>query len=145
MLDYVIKKLSIRPSNQSSQTHHKKGPLSAFFWGACSGLTSFIAHTGSPPYQIHTLSLRLDKITFIATSVYFFTLANAIKLVPYFALGQFSTDNLKTSLFLLPLAPLATGAGIWLVHHISQKHFYTLTYAAMFVIAVKLIADSLKV
>jgi uncharacterized membrane protein YfcA len=141
VFDYVLGKLK---KNGSGQEQPKKGSISAIFWGAVSGLTSFIAHVGGPPYQIHTLSLRLDKITFVATSVYFFTIVNAIKLVPYFALGQFSTQNLQTSLTLLPLAPIATLAGIWLVRHISQTYFYRLAYVAMFVIALKLIWDSVS-
>ena len=45
----------------------------------------------------------------------FFAITNAIKLVPYFALGQFDATNLTASAVLMPLAPLATLAGAWLV------------------------------
>lgn len=139
VLNYALQKLK-GPNPTLKQP--PKGKISALFWGAISGLTSFIAHAGGPPYQIHTLSLQLGKITFVATSVYFFAIVNSVKLIPYFALGQFSAHNLQTSLILLPLAPLATFAGIWLVRHIGQKQFYALTYSAMFLIALKLIWDS---
>lgn len=142
VLDYAYGKIS---KSRSQDNKHDKGPLSAMFWGSVAGLTSFIAHAGGPPYQIHTLSLGMKKIPFVATAVYFFSLVNAIKLLPYFALGQFSTQNLQTSLILLPLAPIATLTGIWLVRRIDQKHFYTLTYAAMFIIALKLIWDSISI
>lgn len=120
-----------------------KGNLSAAFWGCTSGFTSFIAHAGGPPYQIHSLPLGMNRITYAATAVYFFAIVNAIKLIPYFALGQFSTTNLTTTLVLLPLAPLAMLTGIWLVTKINQTFFYRMSYGAMFIIAIKLCGDSL--
>ena len=48
------------------------GPASAAAWGATAGFTSFIAHAGGPPFQIHTLPLGLHRVTFAATAVYFF-------------------------------------------------------------------------
>ena len=39
---------------------------------------------------------------FVGTSTIFFALVNYMKIVPFFALGQFSADNMKTSLFLMP-------------------------------------------
>ncbi|WP_316860672.1 sulfite exporter TauE/SafE family protein [uncultured Cohaesibacter sp.] len=120
-----------------------RGPISAGIWGTITGLTSFIAHSGGPPYQIHTLPLGMAPITYAATSVYFFTTMNTVKLVPYFALGQFSTENLWTTLVLVPLAPIGTMLGIFLVRKISQGLFYRFSYLAMFLIALKLCSDSL--
>ena len=74
------------------------------FWGSLAGFTSTIIQVGAPPYQVHILPQRLDKFTLIGTTVIFFGLVNVMKVVPYFALGQFSTATLGTSLLLLPLA-----------------------------------------
>ena len=46
---------------------------------------------------------QLDKVRYVATVNCFFLLTNAVKLVPYTLLGQFSRDNLLTSLALAPL------------------------------------------
>nr|WP_320140994.1 sulfite exporter TauE/SafE family protein [uncultured Cohaesibacter sp.] len=119
-----------------------RGPISAAVWGSVTGLTSFIAHAGGPPYQIHTLPLGMKPLVFAATSVYFFTTMNTVKLIPYFALGQFSTQNLWTTLVLVPFAPVGTILGIFLVKRISQEGFYRISYAAMFLIAIKLCFDS---
>ena len=119
-----------------------RGSLSAALWGTTAGFTSFLAHAGGPPYQIHTLPLRLAPITFAATSVYFFTTVNTVKLIPYFALGQFSSQNLMTTLVLVPLAPFATYLGVYLVRRIDQALFYRFSYLAMFLIALKLVVDS---
>ena len=67
------------------------------FWGAVSGFTSFVSHAGGPPYQIYVTPLRLAPRIFAGTMVVFFFIVNALKLVPYFFLGQFARANLLTS------------------------------------------------
>ena len=64
-----------------------------------------------------------------------------MKLVPYFALGQFDATNLTASAVLMPLAPLATLAGAWVVRRMRPEVFYPFTYATVALIAVKLIYD----
>lgn len=125
-------------SGYSSQ----RNPISAAFWGAVSGFTSFVAHVGGPPYQVYVLPLRLDPKVLSGTTAIFFAITNAIKLVPYFALGQFDATNLTASAVLMPLAPLSTLAGAWLVKRMRPELFYPLTYATVALIAVKLLYDS---
>ena len=115
----------------------------AGFWGLVSGFTSFVAHVGGPPYQVYTLPLRLDPKVLSGTTAIFFAITNAIKLVPYFALGQFDAANLSASAVLMPLAPIATFAGAWLVRRMRPEVFYPLTYATVALIAVKLLYDGL--
>jgi len=125
-----------------AEPHHQPNRLLAAFWGTVAGFTSFVAHVGGPPYQVYTLPLRLDPKVFTGTSVIFFAVTNALKLVPYFALGQFDTANLTASLVLLPLAPLATLAGAWVVRRLRAETFYLVSYVTVAVIAVKLVYDS---
>jgi uncharacterized membrane protein YfcA len=115
--------------------------IAAGFWGTVSGFTSFVAHVGGPPYQVYALPLRLDPKVLSGTTAIFFAITNAIKLVPYFALGQFDTTNLAASAVLMPLAPLSTLAGAWLVRRMKPEVFYPLTYATVALIAVKLVWD----
>lgn len=119
-------------------------PFAGRFWGLIAGFTSFVSHAGGPPYQIYMLPLRLDPVRFAGTTVIFFTTMNAIKLVPYAALGQFDTVNLATSAVLLPLAPLATLAGAFAVKRIKPALFYRITYTAVGIIGVKLLWDGLS-
>ena len=70
-----------------------------------------------------------------------FAITNAIKLIPYFLLGQFDATNLTASAVLMPAAPLATLAGAWLVRRMRPEIFYPFTYCTVAVIAVKLIYD----
>lgn len=116
----------------------------ATFWGTVTGYTSFVAHAGGPPFQVYTLPLKLDKVLFAGTTVVFFAILNAMKLVPYLMLGQFSTENLRLSATLMPVAVAGVLLGVWLVRRVSQKVFYMVTYVTMLAIGVKLVWDGLS-
>ena len=113
--------------------------LSGLFLGTLSGFTSMISHAGAPPFQMHLLPQKLDRVRLAATSAVFFAALNAIKLVPYFLLGQFSTENLATSAVLVPFAILTNLLGIWLVRFVRHESFYRITYVLVFLISLELI------
>jgi uncharacterized membrane protein YfcA len=121
----------------------KPDAVAATFWGSVSGFTSFVAHVGGPPFQMYALPLRLEQRIFTGTSVIFFAVTNAVKLVPYFALGQFDATNLTISGLLMPVAPLATLAGAWVVRRMRPDVFYTFSYATVGLIALKLVHDGI--
>ncbi|MGX9573183.1 sulfite exporter TauE/SafE family protein [Mesorhizobium sp. f-mel] len=116
----------------------------AAFWGTVAGFTSFVAHVGGPPFQVYALPIRLDPKVLSGTAAIFFAATNALKLIPYFALGQFDTTNLTASAVLVPLAPLSTIAGAWLVRRMRPELFYPFTYATVAVVAVKLLWDGIS-
>lgn len=113
------------------------------FWGIVAGFTSFVSHAGGPPYQIYAAPLRMAPRTFAATSIVFFAIVNAVKVAPYFYLGQFSPANLWTSAILLPISIPATVFGVWVVKRIDPKVFYEAIYALIFVVGVFLVFQSL--
>ncbi|MEE2953198.1 MAG: sulfite exporter TauE/SafE family protein [Pseudomonadota bacterium] len=113
----------------------------ALFWGAASGFTSFVSHAGGPPFQIHVVPLKLAPADYAGTAVVFFAVTNAVKLLPYFLLGQFSADHLAISLALLPIAPVATLCGVWLVKRIAPETFYRIIYALLVPVGLKLAYD----
>ena len=53
------------------------------------------------------------------------------------------TTNLSASAILMPVAPIATLAGAWLVRRLRASIFYGFTYSMMFLVAIKLIYDGL--
>ncbi|MEQ1769712.1 MAG: sulfite exporter TauE/SafE family protein [Devosia sp.] len=111
------------------------------FWGTVSGITSFISHTGAPPYQIYTLPLRMTPTMFSATSAFFFAIVNAMKLVPFYFLGQLSITNLEKSAILAPVGVAGVAAGVFLVRRISAKAFYTIAYTLILLLGLKLTYD----
>lgn len=121
--------------------HREQNALAGNFWGSLSGFTSFVAHAGGPPFQIYALPLGLEPGLYVGTSVIFFAVVNALKLVPYFALGQFDTTNLAASAVLLPVAPIATLAGAYLVRRMRPDLFYSAMYVMVLIVSLKLIYD----
>jgi uncharacterized membrane protein YfcA len=113
----------------------------ATFWGTLSSYTSFFAHAGAPPYAVYILPQRLPNALYAGTTVMYFAAVNALKLPPYFFLGQLSASNLLTSVALFPVALVATLAGIWLVRRVPREPFYKLLYASQFMVSVKLLWD----
>ena len=107
-------------------------------WGALSGFTSTICQAGGPPYQMYVLSQKMPKMVFVGTTAVFFAVMNLLKVVPYVALGQFSTKGLGTSLVLLPLAIVTNQLGFWLVRRTPQELFYKITLILMLLISIEL-------
>jgi uncharacterized membrane protein YfcA len=124
-----------------------RGRPSAFagiFWGGVSAFTSALSHAGGPPFQIYVLPQRMAKLRFVGTATVFFALVNYMKLIPFFALGQFSTANIKTSLVLMPLAVATNFLGVWLVRITPTEIFYRVAYGLVFLIALALIESSVR-
>lgn len=111
------------------------------FWGAISGFTSFVSHTGAPPIQIYMVPLKLSPALFAGTFAVFFAIVNAVKIPPYIMLGQLNTDNLMLSALMLPLACVGMALGVFLVRRIKAGLFYTITYWIVLMLGLKLIYD----
>lgn len=109
--------------------------------GVASGLTSQIAHAGSPPYQIWVLPQRLGRDILVGTTAIFFAAVNYIKVPAYIALGQFTPVNLIVSAALLPVAILGTFLGVRLVRRVDPDRFYTLVYWLTVLLGGKLLWD----
>jgi uncharacterized protein len=117
----------------------KPSTFSGLFWGAMSGFTSTLAHAGSPPMNIHVLPQKLPKMVFIGTFTIYFAAVNAIKVVPFFFLGEFTQQALLIALVLMPLAIATNLAGIWLVKRVPEELFYKIAYVLMFLVSLELI------
>jgi uncharacterized membrane protein YfcA len=132
---WLFQKLAAR------EPQREHSPIRGALWGAVSGFTSFVAHAGGPPYQVYALPLKQRPALYVGTSVIFFAVVNAVKLVPYFALGQFDATNLSASAMLMPVAPLATLAGAWLVRRLKPEVFYVFMYSMILIVGLKLVFD----
>jgi uncharacterized membrane protein YfcA len=112
--------------------------------GVVSGFTSFIAHAGGPPLAMYLLPRRLETVLYVGTTVAFFTVINALKVVPYFALGLFDARNLATSAALIPIAVAGILAGIRLRTRINITWFYRIAYTLLFATGAKLAYDGVR-
>lgn len=114
------------------------------FWGGFAGFTSFISHTGGPPFQIYVLPQRLPPAHYSGTSAFFFAIVNSAKLVPYFFLGQLNLHNLTLSAAFIPIGIVGVLIGVWLVRRISMTWFYHIAYWLVFLLSLKLIWDGVR-
>lgn len=111
------------------------------FWGSLAGFTSTLAQAGGPPFQVFILPQKMSKLVLVGTNMIFFASLNVMKVVPYFLLGQFSTQGLGTSVALLPLAVAVNFLGIWLVRRTPTELFYKIAYLLVLAISLELIRN----
>lgn len=114
------------------------------FWGGVAGFTSFISHTGGPPFQIYVLPRRLAPAVYAGTTAFFFAIVNASKLVPYYFLGQLNPGNLALSAALAPVGVLGVFVGVYLVRRIDARLFYRIAYWLVFLLALQLIWEGTR-
>jgi uncharacterized membrane protein YfcA len=133
--------LSERIARRLSAHERPPGKIAGMFWGGLSGFTSTLAHAGGPPFAVYILAQKLDKTLIVGTSAMFFFIGNYAKLVPYYFLGQLKIGNLTTALLFAPLAPLGIWLGVWLHRRVSERAFFNVSYALLFIAGTKLIYD----
>ncbi|MDP2079977.1 MAG: sulfite exporter TauE/SafE family protein [Pseudotabrizicola sp.] len=130
----------------------RKGPVAprparvgpGLLWGSVTGFTSFVSHSGAPPYQVYTLPLGMTKTVFAGTSTIAFAILNAVKLVPYWHLGQLSPTNLKVAVVLMPVAAAAVFLGVKLVKWLPEAAFFRFVTWALLALSAKLIWDGVS-
>jgi uncharacterized protein len=125
----------------ANKDHH---PASGSLFGALAGFTSFSIHAGGPPLTMYLMPKQLSPLLFAGTAGIFFAVVNVVKLVPYYALGQFTTDNLLYSLVLVPLAPVGVKLGHYLVRRSAPSFFYSVTSFCLVLVGAKLLWDGVS-
>jgi len=113
------------------------------FWSGLSGYTSFLTHAGSAPLMTYLLPQRIDRRTYVGTTVWYFFVSNYAKIIPYALLGQLDGTNLATGLVLLPLVPIGVRLGVAIQGRLNEQVFYQISYYALLGIGLKLLYDAL--
>lgn len=117
------------------QTDSAARPLDrakGWFWGTLAGFTSFISHSGGPPFQIFTRPQKLAKAEFSGTATIVFAVINAAKIIPYQNLHPYSHETLLDAMVLIPFALIGTVAGAFLTRRISDIWFTVSCSSACF-------------
>jgi hypothetical protein len=139
-LGFLAQRLLFPPRREGAPARPWVGRICA----AASGFTSFVAHAGGPPIMAYLMPQKMDPRVLASTMAVYFGVINAVKVLPYAALGFLDLRNFFTSLLLMPLAPLGVWAGVWLVRRVDPTWFYRLAYLGMFCTGVKLLWDGIK-
>lgn len=131
-----------RRRHRQTPTHGADVPRGTL-WGLLLGFASFVSHAGAPPFQVYVQPQRLPRLVYAGTSALVFAAVNALKLLPYWALGQFSSDNLHLSLALCLPAFIGTQVGKIVVRRISEEVYYRFLMAALVAVSLQLIYKGL--
>jgi hypothetical protein len=137
---FGLYRLWIERGGRIAASSSSPGWIGSLF-GVATGFTSQIAHAGGPPFQMWVMPKQLHRDVFVGTSAIFFAIINWIKVPAYVALGQFTPENAVASAILLPVAVLASLAGVKLVRRVSVERFYTIIYLLMIAAGAKLLLD----
>ena len=113
------------------------------FWGTIAGFTSFVAHAGGIPFQMYVLPQRLSKMKYAGTSTITFAIINALKLPPYWMLGQINLNSLEKCAYLTPMALFGAWAGFKLTKLFPEGAFFKAVEVALLLVSLKLIYDAL--
>lgn len=128
-----------RASGRQRRPNLRAGSL----WGVISGYTSFVSHSGAPPYQVYAQPLGMAPMTFAGTTTIFFAVCNAVKLLPYAMLGQLSTHNLGVAAVLMLPGLIGVACGIWILRRMSPSVFYHFITWALVLVSLRLIWQAL--
>ena len=109
--------------------------LGGVFWGGCSAFTSTIASAGMPPFAVHVLPQRLEKMKLVGTITIFFAVTNWLRIIPYVGLGYLNRESLTISAVLLPLAIAFNFLGFYLVLRLPTEAFYRIAHTLIFLIS----------
>ena len=126
----------------ATQAPSSRGVAKGSLLSGIAGFTSFVAHAGGPPIMMYLLPQQLDKVRYVATVNCFFLLTNAVKLVPYALLGQFTATSLTASLALAPIVVLGVWLGIWLQNRVNHTWFYRIAWVGLLLTGVQLIVQN---
>lgn len=125
------------------ETAARPAAASGMLWGGIAGVTSFLANAGSPALQVHLLRQRMPKEVFVGTLSILLAAGNVMRIVPYIALGQLTTQTFTTALMLLPLAVATNVLGVWLVRRTSPTRFYRIVYVLILLVGLELVRNGL--
>lgn len=112
-------------------------------FGVAAGLTSQISHSGAPPFQMWVTPRRLPHLVYVGTTAVLFAAINWLKVPGYIALHVLTTDVLKLSAVLTPVAIASTLMSVWIIKRIDPARFYQAIYWLMVALGAKLIANGI--
>lgn len=139
-LSYIINSLRKRLSKGEVPTQPASIPR-GIVWGALAGLTSYISHSGGPPYQTYVLPQRLDKMVYLGTTTIFFATVNMMKLPAFLLAGQVTWESISQSVWLAPLALLGAWSGAQISRRLPERIFFMLIEIALAIVSLKLLWD----
>jgi len=132
----AVKRLRAVPAE--ARFDRRKGVI----WGILTGITSFISHSGAPPFQAFVLPQRLRKMEYAGTVTIVFAAINLAKLPGYAAAGLLSGLDGRTLALLAVVAAAGAVLGRKLAQRLPDHIYLGLIQAILLVLSVYLVAKS---
>jgi len=132
--------LSSRRKKEGSTSEGMR-PSLRFLFGIAAGTATALANVAGPIISLHMIMSGLPKRRFIAASVWFFLVANVLKVPFYWSIGIVNPNTLKADLIAAPFVALGVWSGLKLVGRIKQNLFITVVTVLTFVAAIRLILN----
>ncbi|MBT3200100.1 MAG: sulfite exporter TauE/SafE family protein [Phycisphaerales bacterium] len=122
---HIIKK--IKGQNKAFKPQRKHTVIT----GLAAGFTSTLAHAAGPVITMYLLPQQKSKASFVATTAFFFWMANQIKLIPYLHQNMINTETLGAGLVLLPGIVAGAILGRFLHNRVGAAQFVAIVYTLL--------------
>jgi uncharacterized membrane protein YfcA len=114
------------------------------FWGILTGMTSFVSHSGAPPFQAFVLPQKLDKMSFAGTNTIAFAAINLFKLPAYASVGLLRDFQTTRFLALAIIAAFGAVLGRRIAQAMPDQIYIAMIEVILFVLSVYLVIAPLS-
>lgn len=118
-------------------------PVKGAFWGALAGMTSFISHTGAPPFQSFVLPQKLPKMEYAGTNTLVFAAINLFKFPAYASVGMLTDFRWPMLIMMVAVASVGAVLGKLLAQRLPEALYYLIIQILLFVISSYLVIKAL--
>lgn len=115
-------------------------PAVGLLAGVATGVTTMVANAAGAITAFYFLARRMDKMTFVGTTAWFYLVVNAIKVPFSMHLGLINASSLTFDAVMFPAIFLGALSGRWLLHLVPQRLFEAVTIALAILAALRLVA-----
>lgn len=140
-LFYCAQALQKKLSGQNAAVPFQ--PIRGVFWGVLTGVTSFISHTGAPPFQSFVLPQKLPKMQYAGTNTLVFAAINLFKLPAYASVGLISSIHVPTLLSMAAIASAGAILGRRLSQQLPESVYLLVIQILLFVVSAYLVGKAL--
>lgn len=119
-------------------------PVRGAIWGTITGITSFISHTGSPPFQSFVLPQKLPKMQYAGTNTLVFAAINLFKLPAYLSVGLMSNFHWPTVLAMAAVASAGAVLGRRISQWLPHNAYFLVIQILLFTVSVYLVGKAVS-
>jgi len=117
-------------------------PIRGIFWGTLTGITSFVSHTGAPPFQSFVLPQRLPKMQYAGTNTLVFAAINLFKLPAYVSVGLMTNLNWPALFSMAVVASIGAVLGRKLAQRLPESVYFLAIQILLFVVSIYLVSKA---